>query len=150
MRAVFIARVLAMNVEGTLNGNLLNETVTEEYTTLLDILRKFDKNMLPYKEPNMKWLDKTIDRSHAFGITSIIETFAQLQTETDEELYHEVTEIFHNVIALSKRGKKINMKKYQLLLQLINNELQADTESPTKSRVSEQDGNLIFDFKISL
>lgn len=150
MRTAFMARVLAMHLDVTqTDESLINKDVLKEYNKLLTSLRGFDRFMQDYKEPTMKWLSKPLERNQAFGVTEIIETFTQLENEQDEEIYFELTSIFNRIISMSKKKKKFNAKKYELLLSLISKELEAD-ETGVKGRIDEHEGNLIFDFKISL
>lgn len=149
MKALFLARVLGLYTQLNTTMPLLVEPARDSHKKVLDALREFEKEMTPYKDPTMKWLDKALDRSHALGIAQLIETFSLLTTEDDEALYAQLGDVFHNIIALRKKGKKINLKKYQLLLQLMEQELQADMQNK-KSTITVHNDSLIFDFSINL
>lgn len=149
MKALFLARVLGLYTQLNTGMPLLAEPARESHQKVLDALREFEVEMKPYKDPTMKWLDKALDRSHALGIAQLIETFSQITTEEDEALYSQVSDLFHAVISIRKKGKRFNLKKYQLLLQMMENELIADTTNQ-KSIVSVQDNSLLFDFSVNI
>lgn len=144
-RTVFLGRVLALSAQSTSQGGNLSPYVQTQYEDLLKALRKFEHNMQDYKDPTMKWLDKAIDRTHAFGIANLIETFSQIETEQDELLYQQVCALFHEIVSVRKRGKKVDFNKYRLLFQVMEEELTADSTTG-KGRLSVHENSLVFTF----
>lgn len=149
MKGLFLARVVALYAQLNSKMPLLAEPAAESHRKLLKSLQDFEWEMTPYKDPTMKWLDKALDRSHALGIAQLLETFAQISTEEDEQLYAQVSDVFYMIIAQRKKGKKLNLTKYRLLLQLIESELNREIEGETPI-VTVSGNSLLFDLSARL
>jgi len=137
LRTLFLARILSLSLRNSKNLPLLNINVKNEMEYILSTLNSLDEHVRPLSiSPAYKWLNKNFEYDELIDVGGIIETFSQIQTDEDAQIYGAVARLYSTLNTARKRGKSIDTNKYLKFIELLTEELYAESTGGTTALIA--------------
>lgn len=132
LRTLFLGRILSLSLKDTKSLPLLDTKVKNEMDYILSALNTLDEHVRPLSiAPAYKWLNRNFNYDELTDVGGVIETFSQIQTDEDAKIYGAVARLYATLNTVRKRGKPVDTHKYLKFIELLTEELHAESTGGT-------------------
>lgn len=127
LRTLYFARIMMNEIDCNNKHFLFSDKFKDLGTELKSVLSGYHKSVSPMIHPKAgNWLLKNLDRDAMGDLAHLVEAFSQMDFPSAESMFESIVGICTEVIKARKMHKSIDVRKYDKILQMFQQELQAD------------------------
>lgn len=144
LRTLYFARILMNEIDCNNKHFLFSDKFKDLGEELNNVLSGYHKSVSPMIHPKAgKWLMKNLDRDAMGDLAHLVEVFSQMDFPTAENMFESIVGICQEVIKAKKMHKSIDVRKYAKILDMFQQELQADIHGGRTTFSMNKAGNLM-------